>query len=115
MCFAFLRDLQEKQRADERTRTADLTSSRLVATCSRRWLELVIRLPKLFALVSIPQLNRLYRRVTVRLSSNYFGQDLFGPAQSRIGSRETDGGEGEDDGMKDLPLRNTDAEQLAHM
>ena len=24
MCFSFLRDLQEKQRADERTRTADL-------------------------------------------------------------------------------------------
>src|SRR5215208_3273174 len=53
VCFAFLRDLQEKQRADERTRTADLTSSRLVATCSRRWLELEIRLPKLFALASI--------------------------------------------------------------
>jgi hypothetical protein len=69
-----LRYLQVKRRADERTLTPDLTSSRSVATCSRRWLELEIRLPKLFALASIyPQVNRLHRRVTVRLSSNCFG------------------------------------------
>src|SRR5215210_7229312 len=49
------------------------------------------------------------------LSSNLFGQDFLGPTQSRVGSRETDGGEGEDDGMQDLHLRNSDAEQLAHM
>jgi Beta-lactamase enzyme family len=44
---------EDKTRADERTRTADLTSSQLVAACSRRWLESEIRLPKLFALASI--------------------------------------------------------------
>src|SRR5829696_2058879 len=33
------------------------------------------------------------------LSSNLFGQDFLGPTQSRVGSRETDGGECEDDGM----------------
>src|SRR5215204_6250357 len=51
----------------------------------------------------------------LELSSTFFGQDFLGPAQSRVGSRETDGGEGEDDGMQDLRLRNADAEQLAHM
>src|SRR5215213_11581180 len=57
----------------------------------------------------------LVSRRTVGLSSHFFGQDFLRPAQSRVGSRETDGGEGEDDGMQDLRLRNTDAEQLAHM
>src|SRR5215208_4657147 len=51
----------------------------------------------------------------VGLSSNFFGQDFLGPAQSRVSSRDTDGGEGEDDGMKDLRLRDADAEQLADM
>src|SRR5215212_1056827 len=49
------------------------------------------------------------------LSSNLFGQDFLGPTQSRVGSRETDGSEGKDYGMQDLRLRNSDAEQLAHM
>src|SRR5215203_1190601 len=51
----------------------------------------------------------------LELSSTFFGQDVLGPAQSRVGSRETDGGEGEDDGMQDLRLRDSDTEQLAHM
>jgi hypothetical protein len=36
----------------------------------------------------------LVSRRTVGLSSHFFGQDFFGPAQSRVGSRETDGREG---------------------
>src|SRR5919106_1548973 len=46
--------IQQGKRVDERTRTADPESHyELVATCSRRWLGLEIRLPKLFALASI--------------------------------------------------------------
>jgi hypothetical protein len=51
----------------------------------------------------------------LELSSTFFGQDFLGPAQSRVGSRETDSCEGEDDGMQDLRLRDSDTEQLAHM
>jgi NAD-binding of NADP-dependent 3-hydroxyisobutyrate dehydrogenase/NAD binding domain of 6-phosphogluconate dehydrogenase len=49
------------------------------------------------------------------LWSSFFGQDFLGPAQGRVGSRETDGGESEDDGMQDLRLRDPDTEQLAHV
>jgi SAM-dependent methyltransferase len=46
--------IQQGKRVDERTRTADPESNyESVATCSRRWLELGIRLPKLFALALI--------------------------------------------------------------
>src|SRR5215203_2858793 len=49
------------------------------------------------------------------LSLSFCGQDFLGPTQSRVGSRKTDSGEGEDDRMQDLLLRDADAEQLADM
>src|SRR5215210_5769464 len=68
-----------------------------------------------FAFIPVHQVWRLYCKITVGLWSNLFRQDFLGPAQCRVGSRETDGCEGEDDGMHDLRLRYSDAEQLAHM
>jgi hypothetical protein len=37
VAFRFLRDLQEKQRADERTRTADLSSLRVISQALQRF------------------------------------------------------------------------------
>src|SRR5829696_10580006 len=104
------------KRADERTRTADLISLRISSDVFPALAGVRNPLTQAFrARLFLPQVNPLHRRVTVRLSSNCFGQDFLGPAQSRVGSRETDGCEGEDDVMQDLRLRNADAEQLAHM
>src|SRR5215212_2350308 len=49
------------------------------------------------------------------LSLSFCGQDFLGPAQGGVGSRKTDSGEGEDDRMQDLLLRDADAKQLADM
>jgi hypothetical protein len=43
----------------------------------------------------------------------FFGEDLFGPAQSGVCGGEANGGKGEDNGVQDLVLRNTYAEELA--
>ena len=47
------------------------------------------------------------------LRTDFFGEDLFCPAQSRVCCGEAYGGKGEDDGVQDLLLGDTDAEQLA--
>src|SRR5918998_2687273 len=59
--------------------------------------------------------NRVYCRITVDLSLSFFAQDFLSPAQSRVGSREPDGSESEDDSMQDLLLRDADPEQFADM
>ena len=47
------------------------------------------------------------------LQIGLFGEDLFGPAEGRVGGGEADGGEGEDDGVHGLLLPGPDSEEPA--